>query len=434
MPSEDSVFRHHTYWDGCIKSSGSDAGRQNILRFGPPNRCIIMFQPSREAGLQRFHDFLPRAGSDYAATRNYDQPYGDNVSRLSPWIRVRLLTEWELVAAALKRHGARNAGKFVDEVCWRTYWKGWLALRPSIWDDYIEELKLAQRSAKKNPVYRDLIVSRTGIECMDVWTQELIETGYLHNHARMWYASIWVHTLKVPWVLGAAFFLRHLLDGDAASNTLSWRWVAGLHTAGKTYLAQASNIEKYTRGRFKVKTPLAQSPTIVDAFRENPKVQPLVETKVPPSAGKLGLLVHEDDLSSVRWIQQEYPIESIAGFLPSKAYHQSGISDKVIDFRERCLRSTLPDSTRIHRSAETLADWARSEKLDAVMMAEPSVGIWNSVLPEVEAALNQHGIRTYKPRHWWDSHLYPHARAGFFRFKKAVPAVLEKLYKDPICT
>jgi deoxyribodipyrimidine photo-lyase len=65
--------------------------------------------------------------------------------------------------------------------------------------------------------------------------QELVETGYLHNHARMWFASIWIFTLRLPWELGADFFLRHLLDGDAASNTLSWRWVAGLHTKGKHY-------------------------------------------------------------------------------------------------------------------------------------------------------------------------------------------------------
>ena len=386
-----------------------------------------MFDPSREAGLKRLSDFLPRAGSDYAATRNYDEPGGENVSRLSPWIRVRLLTEWELVEGALKAHGAQNAGKFVDEVCWRTYWKGWLALRPSVWDDYIEELELAQRSAQKNPVYRDLIAARSGIECMDAWTQELIETGYLHNHARMWYASIWVHTLKVPWVLGAAFFLRHLLDGDAASNTLSWRRVAGLHTAGKTYLAQSSNIEKYTRGRFRVETPLAQSHATISAFRETPKVQPLSEEIAPPPGLKLGLLVHEDDLFSVQWVQQEYPVESIAGFFPREAYHQHGTADKVIDFRESCLRSTLPDSAPMHRSPEAAVDWAHAKKLDAVILAEPAVGIWNTVLPGIKAALDPHGIGTYKLRHWWDSHFYPHARAGFFRFKKAIPSGIEHL-------
>ena len=90
----------------------------------------------------------------------------------------------------------------------------------------------------------------TGIDCFDAWARELVATGYLHNHARMWFASIWIFTLRLPWELGADFFLRHLIDGDPASNTLSWRWVAGLQTAGKTYLATAENIARFTGGRF----------------------------------------------------------------------------------------------------------------------------------------------------------------------------------------
>ena len=76
----------------------------------------------------------------------------------------------------------------------------------------------------------------------------------MHNHARLWFASIWIFTLKLPWELGAAFFLEHLHDGDPASNTLSWRWVAGLHTKGKNYVASADNIEKFTDGKVTGKT------------------------------------------------------------------------------------------------------------------------------------------------------------------------------------
>ena len=78
------------------------------------------------------------------------------------------------------------------------------------------------------------------------WVEELVNENYLHNHTRMWFASIWIFTLNLPWQLGANFFMRHLLDGDSASNTLSWRWVAGLQTIGKHYLATASNISKFT--------------------------------------------------------------------------------------------------------------------------------------------------------------------------------------------
>ena len=80
--------------------------------------------------------------------------------------------------------------------------------------------------------------------------KELKENNYLHNHARMWFASIWIFTLKLPWQLGAEFFLQHLFDGDAASNTLGWRWVAGVQTKGKNYIAKEWNIKLFSDNRF----------------------------------------------------------------------------------------------------------------------------------------------------------------------------------------
>ncbi len=101
--------------------------------------------------------------------------------------------------------------------------------------------------------YRRAIEGKTGIDCFDAWVEELLETGYLHNHTRMWFASIWIFTLQLPWELGADFTYRHFVDGDPASNTLSWRWVGGLHTRGKTYLARPDNIAEHTGGRFRPK-------------------------------------------------------------------------------------------------------------------------------------------------------------------------------------
>jgi deoxyribodipyrimidine photo-lyase len=98
----------------------------------------------------------------------------------------------------------------------------------------------------------------------DDWAQELVATGYLHNHARMWFASIWIFTLRLPWELGADFFLRHLIDGDPASNTLSWRWVGGLHTPGKTYLATADNIAEH-RGPLPARGAGGRGPCPADA-------------------------------------------------------------------------------------------------------------------------------------------------------------------------
>ncbi len=211
---------------------------------------------SREHALKRLADYVPHAGHTYGAKRNFDLGVGQHrfVSRLSPYIRHRLISEQEVVAAVLRAHSASAADKFIQEVCWRTYWKGWLEQRPQVWADYLADLDDVRAGLRTDDALAAELAAAergdTGIACFDAWARELGGTSYLHNHARMWFASQRIFTLRLQWVLGADFFYRHLLDGDPASNTLSWRWVAGLHTRGKPYLARADNISTYTQGRF----------------------------------------------------------------------------------------------------------------------------------------------------------------------------------------
>ena len=196
----------------------------------------LYHKPSRSLALEKLTDFIPKAGLNYRNKRNYDfGPSNHNyVSQLSPFIRRRTLTEAEVLSAILKKYSLSSSEKFVQEVFWRTYWKGWLEMRPSVWLDYQNDLSqlenqiMTQAGLRKS--WETACEGKTEIDCFDFWACELKETGYLHNHARMWFASIWIFTLNLPWQLGADFFLRHLLDGDPASNTLSWRWVAGLNT------------------------------------------------------------------------------------------------------------------------------------------------------------------------------------------------------------
>lgn len=213
-------------------------------------RMDQMFTPTRAAGLNRLDAFVPASGSTYAQTRNTDRGPGarGTTSQLSPYVRRRLVTEAEVADAACRRHGPEGAEKFIQEVFWRTYWKGWLELRPQVFERYCSEV--AALTPQAGRAYQDAIAGQTGVGCFDAWARELTETGWLHNHARMWTASIWIFTLRLPWQLGADWFLTHLVDADPASNTLSWRWVAGLHTPGKHYLARAENIRRFTNGRF----------------------------------------------------------------------------------------------------------------------------------------------------------------------------------------
>ena len=199
--------------------------------------------------------FIENGLPSYAKSRNYD--FGNNkrgnVSNLSPYIRRRIIHEEEVIFSCLEKYDYQRIEKFIQEIFWRTYWKGWLEGRPKVWCDYLAELKIIEDNLNNSNFFKDYnkaINAQTGIDCFDNWVKELKEHGYLHNHARMWFASIWIFTLNLPWELGANFFYRNLLDADAASNTLSWRWVAGLHTSGKFYLARQDNIEKYSNHKF----------------------------------------------------------------------------------------------------------------------------------------------------------------------------------------
>ncbi len=212
----------------------------------------MLFEASRAKAIEKLNHFVENNLSEYSKLRNFD--FGpenrSNVSCLSPYITHGIISEKEIINKSLNKFSFAKNEKFIQEVLWRTYWKGWLELRPNVWDDYLIELRKIKEELKDNKEYLNAIEGKTNIECFNVWVNELKENNYLHNHTRMWFASIWIFTLELPWQLGAEFFMQHLYDGDAASNTLGWRWVAGIQTQGKHYLASEWNIKKFTNNRF----------------------------------------------------------------------------------------------------------------------------------------------------------------------------------------
>ncbi|TWX38884.1 DNA photolyase [Frigoribacterium sp. ACAM 257] len=398
-----------------------------------------MFIPTRAAGLDALDDFVPRAGGAYARDRNHDLgPSRSNVSGLSPYLRHRLLTEQEVVAAVLEDHTPGAAEKFVQEVFWRTYWKGWLEQNEEVWRRY--RLEVRDLLAGELPDgYEAAVAGRTGIDAMDAWVRELVDTGYLHNHTRMWFASIWVFTLGLPWQLGADFFYRHLLDGDAASNTLSWRWVAGLQTKGKTYLATASNISRFTDGRF---SPggLADTARALDEEPLPPRT-PLEPDDVVGSVGdRAGLLLHEEDLEA-RSLLAERP--GLLGEVAATAVHgdpgqrsPDGASSVVEAFTSGALADAA-ERTRdaSGRAAQTLADaepgcvvgWALSEELDTVVVPYAPVGPVHERLAQLRPALGAEGISLVTVRRRWDAVAWPHASRGFFPFREKIPGLVRQL-------
>ncbi len=394
------------------------------------------FDPTREAGWKRLEAFLPLART-YTERRGYVEPPAHaSVSRLSPWLQKRLLLEEEVFAATRAWWGFEGAEKFLQETCWRTYWKGWLEQHPEVWDRWAEavprrrdELRGARRSE-----HEAALAGETDIACFNAWARELRETGWLHNHARMWFASIWVHTLRLPWELGAAFFQEHLFDGDAASNTLSWRWVSGLHTVGKTYLARRDNIAHYAGealapppGRLaEVPLPLSEPPPARRPLPPRPATWREAGIAEGAAPARLGLWLHPEDLCAEIGGLADAPIAAVFAGWPRGIGARAGWSAAV----EIWIRAALEDgAARAMRRfacplgtgpcdglSSALVDWARRERLETVLVHEPMQGPWRAEALAVERAAQAAGVRLAWIRRSWDARLWPHASRGFYPF------------------
>ena len=387
------------------------------------------FIPTRAAGLERLKIFLPSAGNDYAALRNYDlgQNNHTNVSMLSPYIRHRSLTEIEVLKSVLCYHSKKSSEKFVQEVFWRTYWKGWLEMRPTVWAAYQSKLNRLSDDLKTQSGFRksweNACHGETGIECFDSWAKELFDTGYLHNHARMWFASIWIHTLKLPWELGADFFLRNLLDGDPASNTLGWRWVGGAQTVGKTYLASTQNIQKYTKDRFSP-TNLSPTPTMISGS-ENPERKPISFDQIPCKSINYAVLLHSEDMD---WsVLKEFFPNALKIFclLPNNDPNPLISSNLQHNFKKTLLQDSL------NRWEDKLGPVNLIENLDG-LQNEAFDFIYTNYIPightrDLVESYKSKNTEIIKIANSFDLKAWPFATHGFFRFKEQIDNLLTQL-------
>lgn len=397
--------------------------------------------PTRAEGEARLAAFVPRMGRRYANGRNTDHGPGRHaaVSVLSPWIRRRLVLEEEVVAAALAAHGPEGAEKFVQEVIWRSYFKGWMERRPQVWASYTrglrDDLATLDRDRRLRREVDRAMDGQTGLACLDAWAGELVETGYLHNHARMWFASIWIFTLGLPWRVGADFFYRHLLDGDAASNTLGWRWVAGLHTRGKPYAARADNIATFTGGRFTPRpADLAEVTQGLEATEPEglPPVLPLRPFALPQPGMPTALLLTDEDCRVEDFPLAALDIRAAATLAVGHLRSPLPVAEGVLRFEAGALADA---AARVGVVAEAmtagdpgaLARWAAAAGARQIATPYVTRGPLRDWLDEAAPALAARGIALCEWRRDWDGAIWPHATAGFFKVRERIPHLLRDL-------
>ena len=397
------------------------------------------FIPTREAGLKRLKEFAPLAGETYSNERNFDfsSTKKNSVSALSPWIKHRLITEEEVLIEILKYHSPHSAMKFIQEVFWRGYFKGWLEQHPTVWSHHNEKLIKEYTKLENNKFikksYMSAINGETGIECFDFWCEQLKSTGYLHNHVRMWFASIWVFTLKLPMELGADFFMLHLIDADAASNTLSWRWVSGLHTKGKAYAARASNIEKFTNGQFNPSGQLVEDINPLTENIDHPQVTlPQLDKSIQKDAV---LLVTEEDCSPETSLEtKDLEVEILPLYLEKKYPRWIQPNNSVRFFSNNAVQNTCQ---RLGQLGEEKID--KTKWTDTILEASDRLGTKNIIIPKVPVGavksklrkvkknLSEHDIYIYEHYKNYDMYTWQHASKGFFKLKKQIPNILHQL-------
>ena len=386
---------------------------------------------SRQQGLLKLNNFIKDGLAKYSSQRNFD--FGpsnrSNTSTLSPFIRKRILHEKEIIKQSLDRHPYLKVEKFIQEVFWRVYWKGWLEGRPVVWQNYKKNLKIYESNLKiESKKYTQAINAKTGIECFDEWVNELQTNGYLHNHSRMWFSSIWIHTLQLPWELGADFFLRHLLDGDPASNTLSWRWVAGIHTNGKMYVANENNIQKFTLDRFKPQNKLNQSPEKPD-FEFYDFIDKNLDNEISIDSNDVILL----SINNLSYLDNNLQlingnkvcfINETSFFTFSNLqnkFNQKSINDYIDFLKKKSVDCNL------FKDYKDFANYYRKTNLKRIFSFYPSVGY------ELDHLVNEAQKNNLQIEFIYDSLdklCWKFCSAGFFKFKSRIPKIISKFIEN----
>ena len=360
----------------------------------------MKFEPSRAAAIEKLNNFIENGLVNYSRLRSFD--FGPdkrtNISCLSPYIS----------------HGIKNE-KFIQEVLWRIYWKGWLELRPTVYLDFVYSLKKLKDDFINDIKYQKAINGETNIDCFNNWVYELKNYNYLHNHTRMWFASIWIFTLNLPWQLGAEFFMRHLYDGDAASNTLGWRWVAGIQTKGKHYLAKEWNIKKFTDGRFK-NIILNESAL---PLKED-KVYPIIKKNFlsPKIENEKILLIFDNNLSYENLDFKNNNFKKIL-FIFNKD-REIELSEKVINFKYKLINDQIQKFKKTSIDCEII-------NIDQIKYIDEN---FYAIYPYVGENLNYLSSNGFKNIKFLyrkiDQYSWQYCKKGFFNFKNYIPKIIKE--------
>jgi len=377
------------------------------------------FEPSREAALKKLNNFIESGLYNYSKLRNFDFGPNErsNISCLSPYITHGIISEKEVIKLSLKKFSFPKNEKFIQEVLWRIYWKGWLELRPNVWSDYLTDLKKLKQEYINNKNYFDAIEGKTKVQCFNTWVEELKNYNYLHNHTRMWFASIWIFTLGLPWQLGADFFMKYLYDGDCASNTLGWRWVAGIQTKGKNYVASEWNIKKFTNSRFN-NIKINENPVpIIDEKNYSIIDNSFLSSNI---SNNQNLLIFENNLCFEQSDFKDQSFKNLYFVFNENKTRQTKLDEKLIDFKKSLINDQIENLNSKSLNCEMIGIEDLKDVKENLLALYPSVG-------ENLDYLSSNNIKNisflYRKI---DQYSWRYCNKGFFNFKNYIPKIVQE--------
>ena len=377
----------------------------------------MTIKPTRIEAKKNLTYFIEEKLVNYSKLRNFNIDIDDKTttSNLSPYITHGILSENEVIRESLKKHSYLTSEKFIQEILWRIYWRGWLELRPQVWKNYLKNLKKLKDEFKDNRKYIQVTEGNSNIECFNDWVKELKESNYLHNHARMWFASIWIFTFNLPWELGAAFFMKYLYDGDTASNTLSWRWVAGIQTKGKHYLAKEWNIRKFTNEKYQKiainenALPIKENIEyfIINKELKNQKIE-----------GNKKLLIFENNLFFENSEYNDKIFEKI--IIVKNDNRKNSLCKKVINFKNDLINDQLNRLNKKSISCDII-------NIDDIKKIKEDFYIFYPYVGENLDLINLNNLTKvnflYREI---DLYAWQYCNKGFFNFKNYIPKIIQK--------
>ena len=377
------------------------------------------FEPSNVFALEKLNNFIDKNLINYSKLRNFD--FGpnkrSNISCLSPYVTHGVTNEIEIIKKVLEKYSFVKNEKFIQEVLWRTYWKGWLELRPKVWEDFLKDLTVIKKDFKENQNYLNAINGSTDIDCFNQWIKELKNYNYLHNHARMWFASIWIFTLGLPWQLGAEFFMKFLFDGDSASNTLGWRWVAGVQTKGKNYVASEWNIKKFTNNRFNsIKLDDNPLPVIDD------RSYYIVNNNFDNADLSISdtLLIFENNLSFEKSDFYNKSFKNIYFIFNENGNRKIKLDDKVLNFKKSLMNNQIEILRNKSINCKMIDINSLKDMNENLLALYPTVG-------ENLDYINSNGLKNisflYRKI---DQYSWKYCNKGFFNFKNYIPKIINE--------